>query len=133
MFVTRLTAFAERFLSERSFDLIVAPAVADVEFEHAGGFRRGGTLSVVRAIAGAMFEDVTADVRNTLTFLMLAFIPALYYAFLFMLCAPAGLRTISFDSSVFAFLLAVLLLSTSSAVICYWPERRTSGRHQGTP
>ena len=131
MFVTRLTAFAERFLSERSFDLIVAPAVADVQFERASGCRRGGALSVVRAIAGAMFEDITADVRNTLTFLMLAFIPALYYAFLFMLCAPAGLSTISFDSSVLAFLVGVLLLSTSSAVICYWPERRTSTKTPG--
>jgi hypothetical protein len=128
----QLAAFAERFLSERSFDLIVAPAIADVEFENVYPAGFGGAISVFRAVAGAAYEDITNDLRNTFTFLLLAFIPAFYYAFLFMLCLPAGLSDVVLDGGMLLFLAGVLLLSTSSAVVCYWPERPTSRNTAGT-
>ena len=42
-FDARIMAFAERFLSDRTFQLVVAPALADLQFEHsAAPLRRNG-------------------------------------------------------------------------------------------
>ena len=61
-FESRIVAFSTRFLSARSFELIVAPALADLQFEadeHAGypGVA-ASRLAVLRAVAGAMRNDV---------------------------------------------------------------------------
>ena len=38
-FESRIVAFSERFLSDRTFELIVAPALADLEFDRGTGPR----------------------------------------------------------------------------------------------
>jgi hypothetical protein len=123
MAIERVASVAERFLSQHSFNLIVAPAVADFEFECRRGARMAPVLAVLNALAGAVYEDLTADLSSTMTFLGLAFFPGCYYAFLFIICLPVGLHTLEFDRTAQIFLLGVVLISSSSAVVCYWPER----------
>jgi hypothetical protein len=123
MVIDRVASAAERFLSQHSFNLIVAPALADFAFECERGVRVVPALAVVAALVGATYEDLTTDIGSTMTFLSLAIIPGCYYAFLFMLCWPSGLRKIEFDQTALAVLAGFVLMSSSSAVICYWPER----------
>lgn len=119
MFVERITAIGRRFLSDRSFTLIVGPAIADFEFDRACG-RRTHPAAVLRALAGAAYEDVTRDAGGTLTFLALALLPAVYYTFLFLLCLPP-LRGVA-AGTVFVLGVLILTLSVTTALICYWPE-----------
>ena len=122
MFITRVTRFAERFLSDRSFDLIVAPAIADFEYD---GSSAGVVqyVAVVRAVAGALYEDAASSSAAG-TFLSLAVIPAAYYAFFFLLCVPEGFRTVANNRNVGLVLaLMTAVASMVPVVICYWPER----------
>jgi len=121
MFVERITALGARFLSDRSFTLIVAPAIADFEFDRAEGRRAPSHLSVLRAMAGAAYEDVTQDASGTLTFLAVALLPACYYTFLFILCLPP-LQGVAVTRVALVLGALILTLSTVPAIICYWPE-----------
>ena len=56
MLVDRIAHLSERFLSARSFELIVAPALADLEFE-SHRVTAAGLVAVCRAVAGAVVED----------------------------------------------------------------------------
>ena len=116
--VDRLAATAERFLSRRSFDLIVAPALADLEFE-ARGFTMAGLLALCRVVAGAIYEDITSDLGQAAMFVALTLIPACYYLFLFLLCVPVRAKL---DALSFGLAAVVLVLSASPALACYWPE-----------
>jgi hypothetical protein len=118
MRLERLVATASRFLSERTFTLVVAPAVADVQFD--GDVDVAGYLSVLRAIAGGAYEDLTAD-TSALTFLGLALLPVGYYSFFFLLCAQ-NLGPIDAWRDVAAIMGVVLVLSMGPVVACYWPE-----------
>ena len=53
-------AICDRFVSQRAFDLIVTPALADLEFEEAAGrhSRFASRAAVLRAIAGGVGHDV---------------------------------------------------------------------------
>lgn len=121
MFVERITAVGERFLSDRSFTLIVAPAIADLQFDVDNGTRARGYLAVLHAMAGAAYEDVIRDMSGTLTFVALALLPALYYAFLFLLLLPP-LRGVAAVRTVLVLGALSLALSITTAVICYWPD-----------
>jgi hypothetical protein len=121
MFITRVTTFAERFLTDRSFDLIVAPAIADFEYDAGGGVV--AYVAVLRAVAGALYEDATNS-SSAGTFLGLALIPAVYYAFFFVLCAPQGLRTVATNPMVGAVLVVLAVIAAMvPVVVCFWPER----------
>ena len=118
MLVDRITRTSERFLSARSFELIVAPAVADLEYE-APGLTAGGLLAIGRAVIGAVVEDITNDLGQAAFFFGLALIPAFYYAFLFLLCMQAR---VTLDTTTLALGILVVLLSMSPAIACFWPE-----------
>lgn len=118
MLVDRLAHQSERFLSARSFELIVAPALADLEFE-SHRVTAGGLLAVCRAVAGAVVEDVTNDLGQAAVFLGLALIPAFYYAFLFLLCMQVR---VAVDGTIVGLGAIVVVLSMSPAIACYWPE-----------
>lgn len=124
MFIPNVTAFAERFLSDRSFELIVAPAIADFEYDRSEGPRIAAYVAVLRATAGAIYEDCARSSAAG-TFIALAVIPAAYYAFFFLLCAPAGLRTIASNRLVALLLVGLTSVASMMPVaICYWPERQ---------
>jgi hypothetical protein len=121
MFVARVAAIGERFLSARSFTLIVAPAIADFEFDGRRGARASGYVAVLLALAGAAWEDIIRDTASTFTFLAVALLPACYYTFLFILCLPP-LHGIAVTQTLVVLGVTILGLSTTTAVVCYWPD-----------
>ena len=120
-FDARILAFAERFLSARTFQLIVAPAVADLQFEHcAGRFRQtANRVAVLRAVAGGLRDDLARASRGMLA---LTLLPACYYIFLLILCFDVLSISISTDFVVAAVL--ILILSFAPVMACFWPERQ---------
>jgi hypothetical protein len=121
-FESRVLAFGQRFLSTRTYQLIVEPAVADLEFERETGrlHRATNHLGVLRAVAGGVRDDcarVSADV------LVLMLLPTSYYVFLMVLWFDVFSISLSTDSVVLAVLIWVL--SFAPVMACFWPERST--------
>ncbi len=117
----RILAAAERFLSDRSFRLIVEPAVADLHYERdADALRRTlNRLAVARAIAGGAREDL---LRASGDLAGLILVPACYYIFLLVLCFDVLSISISADFLTVA--AVILVLSFGPVMVCCWPERR---------
>jgi hypothetical protein len=118
-FETRIVAFGERFLAQRTFDLIVAPALADCEFEAAAG-RRGrlaNRIALLRAAGGGLLHDCQ---RGSDVFLRLVLLSVSYFMF------PVALSVTAFKtwSAFFIFAGVVLAMSIAPVIICFWPERR---------
>ena len=120
-FDTRIMAFAERFLSDRTFQLIVAPAIADSQFERgAGRFRRtANRLAVIKALAGGLRDDL-ASVSGEM--LVLALFTAAYHIFMLMIVFDVYSVALSTHFLVAAAL--IFVLSFGPVVVCFWPERR---------
>jgi hypothetical protein len=120
-FESRIVAFGERFLSDRTFQLVVAPAVADLEFEHgAGTLRRAeNRLAVLRAVAGALRIDLARDCGSIV---VLTLVPACYYIFMMVICFDVLSISISTHFLVAAAL--ILALSFGPMMVCFWPERQ---------
>ena len=117
----RIVAFAARVLSDRTFHLIVAPAVADLQFEqHAGVLRQtANRIAVLRALAGATRNDV-ARACSGMWLLML--VPAAYYIFLLVLFFDIYAVALTRDFLYVAML--ILVLSVGPVGACFLPERR---------
>ena len=118
-FDSLVLAFCDRFLAQRTFDLIVAPALADLEFEAAAG-RRGRIAmraSVLRAVIGGWREDL---VRGSDAFLRLTLLSVSYYMF------PVAVSVGVFKtwSGFFIAATTVLALSMVPVMVCFWPARR---------
>ena len=137
-FIDWATRVSTRFLSDRTFELIVGPALADYEYEvqssHLACPERSRGVdaarargAVLRAMAGAAWADLTTD-SSTGTLLTLTLIPACYFSFMFALCAPRGVRVFTSSEAAMAFAVAVLLLSPVPVIACCWPERRPRER-----
>ena len=58
-FPSRVIAFSERFLSEHTFQLVVAPALADLEFDpgRTPSTRLANHLAVIKAVAGGLTPE----------------------------------------------------------------------------
>ena len=122
-FVDTMTALSDRFLSERAFELIVAPALADFEYDAGAAPARRLTrqhVAVLAAFAGALWDDAIRG--NVWTFAGLVFMPACYYCFFFLLGLPAGFTRLPLDL-IAALGVAVFTLSLAPALVCFWPER----------
>lgn len=122
-FESRITAFAERFLSDRTFQLVVAPALADLQFEHcAGPLRRAeNRLAVLRAVAGGLRDDLAGDCGS---FVVLTLLPACYYVFLLVICFD--FFSIAISTGFFVVATLILVLSFGPVMVCFWPERPTA-------
>jgi hypothetical protein len=118
-FVNAIATLSDRFLTERAFDLIVGPALADFQYDdHPGLSHYAG---VIAAFAGAFWDDAVRG-GGLWTFAAMVLIPMAYYAFLFLLWLPAGFHRVGITE------LAVLgggvgLLSLAPAIACCWPDR----------
>jgi hypothetical protein len=119
-FESRVTAFADRFLSDRTVQLIVEPALADLQFE--GGTRplnrATNRLAVLRAVAGGLRDEVT---RGSASFIALTLMPTCYYLFLMLICFD--FRPTS--TGLFVAAMMVLGLSLAPVMVCFWPARHT--------
>ena len=124
-FIPRIEALASRFLSDRSYELIVAPAIADLEYDAARGHRLSlaqGQLSVLVAFAGAAYQDLTAD-SSVLQIAGLTLIPAFYFTFLIYLCQPHWAESVAGNFGRLALPGALAALSIAPVLVCCWPER----------
>ncbi len=123
-FVAAITAISERFLTDRSYQLIVEPALADFEFDaHASGMVKFAPhVAVISALFGA-FRDDALNSGAIGTFASLVLIPICYYSFFFLLGLPKG--TIVPSGTLTLLGIAVIMLSLAPAIVCYWPERES--------
>ncbi len=123
-FVAAITAVSTRFLTQRSFDLIVAPALADFDLDLADGTRRdtAARVAVLSAFLGAVWEDAVRG-GDLARFAGLVLIPVCYYTFFFLLGLPGGVNRLS-SPMVAGLAIAVVTLSLAPALVCFWPERQ---------
>ena len=128
-FINAITALSERFLTERSFELIVAPALADFAYDSEHPLNR--RAAVLAAVAGAFWDDVLRG-GHVMTFAGLALIPICYYTIWFLIWIPTGMR--SLPTGVMAIVtVLILMLSLAPAIVCFWPNtdaRRTPAERQ---
>ena len=116
-FEARVIAFAGRFLSDRTFELIVAPALADLQFDDgAGRGRARNYIAVLRALAGGLLDEVT---RDTASFFVLTLLPISYYT---------GLLVVFWDffattGGVLFTVTLIAVLSLGPVMACFWPAR----------
>ena len=115
-FIERIESLSSRFLRERTYELIVAPAIADLQYAGDDRYAIGGRLSVLIAFAGAVYEELIADFV-ILKIAGLALIPGLYYAFLIVLVVPAA------GDFMLALAVGIAVLSFGPVLVCCWPER----------
>jgi hypothetical protein len=120
-FVATITGLSTRFLTERSFELIVTPALADYELDTASGHSEtAARAAVLSALIGAVWEDAVRG-GDLARFAGLVLIPICYYTFFFLLGFPKG---VGLSSPIIAALaIGVVTLSLAPAIVCYWPER----------
>ena len=120
-FADTFIALSDRFLCTRTFDLVVAPAIADLQYDEA----TAGRVTLVRnraavawAFALGLYEDaITAS--SVLTFAALTLLPACYYWFLIFTVAPMVDTLISRQTLA----TIVGVVSLGPVIACYWPER----------
>jgi len=124
-FVAAIATLSTRFLTERSFELIVAPALADFDLDVSSGSRgeTSARLAVLNAFLGAVWEDAVRG-GDLARFAGLVLIPVCYYAFFFILGLPGGVNRLS-STMVTGLAIAIVALSFAPAIVCFWPERET--------
>jgi hypothetical protein len=124
-FEDRIVAFSERFLCDRTFELVVAPALADLEFDPGRKpFTRAiNRAAVLRAVVGGLAHDVK---RDSGSFVLLTLMPTCYYMSLLVLCFDA-VKTWSGFLSLAAMVVA---LSCAPVLVCFWPSRRPAPTRQ---
>lgn len=117
-FEALVIATCDRFVSQRAFDLIVTPALADLEFEEAAGrhSRVASRAAVLRAIAGGVGHDVR---RGSGGFLRLTLLSTCYYMF----PVAVSVRIFRTWSDFFFAASVMLVLSLMPVVVCFWPVR----------
>jgi hypothetical protein len=128
----RLTRVAQAVLHEDSFELIVSPAIADLQFSPG----RGARIGVWVAFLGALWTDLQDDVRlvidDAAMLAALVLIQACYYSGILLLLV-VGMTARQLAESLAAgpsptligVLLLILALSTAPTLLCFWPPRRT--------
>jgi hypothetical protein len=134
-FIARIEALSSRFLSDRSHQLIVAPAIADVEHDAAGDRHLSlaqRQMSVLVAFAGAAYQDLTAD-SSVLRTAALTLIPAFYYTFLIYLCQPQLAEHVATNFGRLAIPGTIAVLSIAPVLVCCWPDRAPQRAIQSDP
>lgn len=120
-FVSCVMAFTDRFLSDRMCDLVVAPALADLQFDDdtGGRHRFASRLAVLKAIAGGLGLDLW---RDSGTLFKVALLSVCYHSFPLAL----GIRYFKTWSEFFVAITLVVGLSLVPVLVCFWPERRAA-------
>ena len=122
-FIQRIDSLSSRFLTERSYELIVGPAIADLQHDANSGPTHSvrGQLSVLVAFAGAVYDEITTD-SGLWRIAALALIPAMYYAFLIILILPEAGPFLRARAGL-PLLIVGAAMSFAPVFVCCWPER----------
>jgi hypothetical protein len=122
-FIQRIDSLSSRFLTERSYELIVGPAIADLQHDANSGQTHSvrGQLSVLVAFAGAVYDEITAD-SGLWRIAALALIPAMYYTFLIILILPEAGPFLRARAGL-PLLVVGAAMSFAPVLVCCWPER----------
>jgi hypothetical protein len=120
-FESRILAFADRFLSDRTVQLIVEPALADLQFD--GGTsplgRAANRFAVLTAVAGGLRDEVA---RGSAGFIALTLMPTCYYLFLMVICFDFRPSSTGLFAGVATL---ILVMSLAPVMVCFWPSRHT--------
>jgi len=126
-----LIRVARSVLHEDTFELMVAPAIADLQIDATPAAYAAAWSSLAGACAEDFWLDVRAVAEDAAMLGVLMGIQASYYACMLMLLAAHISVTDAVGMLLSGpgqpFLLAVSLLVTVSAVptlVCFWPPRR---------
>jgi hypothetical protein len=122
---------ARRLLHEDTFDLLVAPALADLQVDECAGAYAAVFVSLAYASCVDTRHDLLELADDAGTLVAIFTIQAAYYAGMLTLLA-AGVRardaiTILLAGGTpqfFAALTVVVLLSVVPTLLCFWPPRR---------
>ena len=120
-FEARVIAFSERFLSDRAYQLIVVPALADLQFDEEAGRRSQAAdrLGVLKAVAGAVGDDLK---RDWYSLFKLSLLSVTY----FMFPIAMGIKAFKTWTEFLVVVTLVLGLAMVPVVVCFWPERRAT-------
>ncbi len=124
-FAGTVAAVAARMLRERTFELVVAPAIADLQYDlpACGPLRRARhRVALLSTFLWGVWEDAFSD-SSALTFLALTLIPACYYSLLMTICMPAESYLRATPEGRLLTAGVILVLSLGPVIACYWPER----------
>lgn len=119
-FESWIVAFCDRFLAQRTFELVVAPALADCEFEAGLGrqTRLASRVAILRAVAGGWLHDAG---RASGSFAKLALISMSY----FMTPLVMGGGIFKTWDDFLAAMFGMFVLSIVPVIFCFWPDRHT--------
>jgi hypothetical protein len=126
-----------RLLHGDTLELMLAPAVADLQFET--GARQPRLCDywhVVRALAGALWFDFCSDFtslrRDVDLIALLTALQASYYTFMLVLLSGFGtgrLSAMDFDTTLIVRAASYLSCVTAACLLtssaCFWPARRS--------
>jgi hypothetical protein len=117
-FESWVIAICDRFVSQRTFDLVVVPALADFAFEQEAGRRSRAACraAVLRAMLGAVGDDLR---RGSSGFFKLTLLSACYYLFPILV----SVRIFKTWSEFLMAVSVMLLLSLAPVMVCFWPAR----------
>jgi len=107
-----------RLLSERTFDLVLAPALADYQIERLErGAEWGGRCAVLIALSGALRMEAS---QHAMSFIALALLPFCYDVVLLMMFSDffdmtGGVRFIG---------AMIVVVSMVPVAVCFWPTGR---------
>ncbi len=126
-----LTRITRALLHEDTFELMVAPAIADLQLEPTPA----GYAAVGRSAVGALCYDIDGDLRLVCDDIgmlaTLVLIQASYYSGMLLLLvarmnAKEALEHMAtFAPQLVAAILFILGLSLFPTLLCFWPARRT--------
>ena len=128
-----LTSFARPVFHRDTFELVVSPAIADLQFEPPS---IGSYVAVWVALAGAAWRDARSDFKvlsgDAGTLMALVIMQASYYTCLLTLMSgltTSGLTAIDAfarlrDGAALFFVALIAGLSVVPTLLCFWPARR---------
>lgn len=118
-------------LHEDTFELMAAPAIADLQLEPSAGAYAAVWSSLLGGFADDFWGDIRLVVDDFPTLATLVGIQAGYYSCMLMLLVahmrtPEALRLVAGGAppQFFIALFLIFTISTLPTLLCFWPSRR---------
>ena len=126
-----LAGIGRVILHEDTFELMAAPAIADLQLEPTAGAYAAACLSLLGGFADDFRGDIRLVVDDLPMLATLAGIQAGYYSCMLMLLVahmrtPEALQLVAAGAppQFFIALFLIFTISTLPTLLCFWPSRR---------